>query len=302
MNGGSAVMKFGIFPPVVSGVAADPAWMSEFAVHSERSGFESLVVVEHTVVISDTASVYPYSRTGRMPLPDQCPIPDPLELLSFLAAKTEQIVLATGVLIISNHHPVELAKRVATLDALSGGRVRLCVGVGWMQEEIEACGVNFATRGRRADEAIDVMRALWADSGPEGASFEGEFFSFEHAHSFPKPHHEGVPIHIGGHSDAAARRAGRRGDGFQPLGLDAERLGEVSALMRRSAEEAGRDSDLIELTISGLLSRTNDDTVRSAEEAGVDRMVLQSSPTTDLDQALEEISVFATTMGLSSTW
>ena len=297
-NGGSAVMKFGIFPPVVSGIAADPVWMSEFAVHSERSGFESIVVVEHTVVISETASVYPYSRSGRMPLPDQCPIPDPLELLSFLAAKTERITLATGVLIISNHHPVELAKRVATLDALSGGRVRLCIGVGWMQEEIEACGVNFATRGRRADEAIDVMRVLWADSGPDGASYEGEFFSFENAHSVPKPHRGSVPIHIGGHSEAAARRAGRRGDGFQPLGLDAERLRGVSTLMRQSAEIAGRDPNVIELTISGLLSKTNDDTVRIAEDAGVDRMILQSSPTADLHQALEEISAFATTMGL----
>lgn len=291
-------MKFGIFPPVVAGVCADPEWMAQFAAQSERCGFESLVVVEHTVVVSDTTSTYPYARSGRMPLADACPIPDPLDLLSFLAAKTERIVLATGVLIISNHHPVDLAKRVATLDVLSKGRVRLCVGVGWMREEIEACGADFATRGRRADEAIDVMRALWAESGPEGASFEGEFFSFRNAHSFPKPRPGGVPIHIGGHSDAAARRAGRRGDGLQPLGLDPERFSELAALMRRSAEEVGRDPDLLELTTSGLLSRTNDDVVRVAEEAGVDRMVLQASPTAELDEALEEITAFSSSMGL----
>jgi probable F420-dependent oxidoreductase len=291
-------MKFGIFPPVIAGVCADPEWMAEFAAHSERSGFESLVVVEHTVVVSDTKSTYPYARSGRMPLGDACPIPDPIDLLSFLAAKTERIVLATGVLIISNHHPVELAKRVATLDTLSKGRVRLCVGVGWMREEIEACGTDFATRGRRADEAIDVMRMLWAEGGPEGASFEGEFFSFKGAHSFPKPRQGGVPVHIGGHSDAAARRAGRRGDGLQPLGLDPVRFGELAALMRRSAEEAGRDPDLLELTVSGLLSKTDDDAVRIAEEAGVDRMILQASPTTELDQALEEISAFSLYMGL----
>lgn len=294
-------MKFGIFPPVVSGVTADPAWMSAFAVHAEQCGFESLVVVEHTLVVSDTMSTYPYARSGKMPLADDCNIPDPLDLLTFLAAKTERIVLATGVLIISNHHPVDLAKRVATLDALSGGRVRLCVGLGWMQEEIEACGVDFTTRGRRADEAIDVMRILWSDSGPEGASFDGEFFSFEHAHSFPKPRQPRVPIHIGGHSDAAARRAGRRGDGLQPLGLDPSKFAEASALMRRCAEEAGRDPDVLELTVSGLLSRTNDDAVRNAQESGVDRMILQSSPTTQLDEALEEMSVFAWAMGMSAT-
>jgi alkanesulfonate monooxygenase SsuD/methylene tetrahydromethanopterin reductase-like flavin-dependent oxidoreductase (luciferase family) len=174
---GHVDMMFGIFPPVVAGVCVDPTWMTGFAVHADQSGFESLVVVEHTVVVSDTKSTYPYARSGRMPLADDCPIPDPLDLLSFLAAKTQRIVLATGVLIISNHHPVDLAKRVATLDCLSEGRVRLCVGIGWMQEEIEACGVDFSTRGRRADEAIDVMRTLWAQSGPEGASFDGEFFT-----------------------------------------------------------------------------------------------------------------------------
>ncbi len=294
------IMKFGIFPPVVSGVTADPEWMAGFAARADALGYESLVVVEHTVVVSDTKSTYPYSRSGRMPLPDDCPIPDPLDLLSFLAAKTERIVLATGVLIISNHHPVDLAKRAATLDCLSQGRVRLCVGVGWMKEEVEACGVDFSTRGRRADEAIDAMRALWADGGPDGASFEGEFFSFDHTHSFPKPTRGTVPIHIGGHSEAAARRAGQRGDGLQPLGLDPSQFADAAALMRRCAEEAGRDPDSLELTVSGLLSRTDDEAIRAAQAAGVDRMILQASPTTELGEALDEMSNFAAAIGLSA--
>jgi probable F420-dependent oxidoreductase len=293
-------MKFGIFPPVVSGVCADPDWMSSFAVRAEGCGFESIVVVEHTIVVSGTSSSYPYSRSGRMPLADDCPIPDPLDLLAFLGAKTERIGLATGVLIISNHHPVDLAKRVATLDALTRGRVRLCVGVGWMQEEIEACGSDFASRGRRADESIDVMRALWADSGADGASHDGEFFSFEHAHSFPKPPRGNVPIHIGGHSLAAARRAGLRGDGLQPLGLAPDRFAEVAAVMRQTAEDAGRDPAALELTVSGLLARTDDAAVDAAVAAGVDRMVLQSMATTNLDEALEEMSAFATSIGLPS--
>ena len=107
--------------------------MAGFAARADALGYESLVVVEHTVVVSDTKSTYPYSRSGRMPLPDDCPIPDPLDLLSFLAAKTERIVLATGVLIISNHHPVDLAKRAATLDCRSA-RTSTTVRGGGMDE------------------------------------------------------------------------------------------------------------------------------------------------------------------------
>src|SRR5690606_37265318 len=141
--------------------------------------------------------------------------------------------LATGVLVLPNHHPVPLAKRLATIDQLSNGRVRLCVGVGWMREEIEACGADFETRGRRTDEAIDVLRLLWSEHGPEGVSHTGEFFSFANAHSYPKPAQtRGIPIHIGGHSVAAARRAGRRGDGFQPLGVFGAELAALLDEMR----------------------------------------------------------------------
>jgi probable F420-dependent oxidoreductase len=262
--------------------------MAAFAGRAERCGFESIVAIEHTVVVTGTSSTYPYSKSGRMPLPDDCPIPDPLDLLGYLAAGTHRIGLATGVLVISNHHPVELAKRVATLDTLSSGRVRLCIGVGWMREEIEACGVDFATRGRRADEAIDAMRALWKESGPEGASFEGEFFSFDHAHSFPKPVHGHIPIHIGG----------LRGEGLQPLGLAPSRVAEVAQVMRQAAESVDRDPDQLELSVSSLLSRTDDAAVEAALAAGVDRMIVQSTPTTELEEALGEMTLFASRMGL----
>ena len=129
-------------------------------------------------------SVYPYDESGRVELSADCPVPDPVDLLAFLAGQTESLGLATGVLVLPNHHPVVLAKRVATLDALSGGRVRLCVGVGWLKEEIDACGAPFDSRGRRADEQLAVMRALWEDR-PEGASFHGEFFDFDDASAIP---------------------------------------------------------------------------------------------------------------------
>ena len=292
-------MQYAIIPPVRSDVTADPAWMTGFAQHAEATGFESIVVIEHAVVISGYDEKYPYSASGRMPLPNRCIVPDPLDLLAYLAAVTSTLHLATGVLILPEHHPVVLAKRIATLDQLSGGRVRLCVGVGWMKEELEACGIDFSTRGRRTDESIDAMRTLWGDEGEDGVAFQGDFFSFDHAHSNPKPVRAGgVPIHIGGHSDAAARRAGRRGDGFQPLGLRGEELSAKVAVMRHAAEDAGRDPDALELSLGGALSTTTPETVEEAAASGAHRLVVSPTQSADLDQVRDEMSEFAARLGL----
>ena len=210
-------MRFGILPPVRTGVTTDPQWMTSFARHAEACGFESIVLVEHAVVISDYESTYPYASSGKMPLPDDCPIPDPLDLVAFLAGVTEHITLATGVLVLPNHHAVTLAKRLATVDVLSGGRIRLCVGVGWMDEELRATGADPRRRGARTDETIAAMRTLWSDAGPSGADFDGEFFTFHHAHSFPKPvRSEGCPSTSGG--TARPQRGGQEGwaTGFSP--------------------------------------------------------------------------------------
>ena len=188
-----------------------------------------------------------------MDLPDDCDIPDPIELLTFLAGCTTTLGLATGVLVLPDHHPVVLAKRLATLSRLSKGRLRVCVGMGWMREEIEACGVDFDTRGRRADEQLEVLGKLWAD-GP--ADHDGEFFSFAGALSYPKPHSP-VPIHVGGHTKAAARRAGRYGAGLQPLGVTGDDLAALVMLMRDEASIAGRDPGALELTLGHLVSRVD---------------------------------------------
>ncbi len=291
-------MEFGIIPPVRTGATADPDWMTSFARLVESAGFESLVVVEHAVVISGYTSTYPYAPSGRMPLPDDCRIPDPLDLMAFLAAVTDRITLATGVLVVPIHQAVVLAKRIATVDVLAKGRVRMCLGVGWMEEELRATGADPRTRGRRMDETIDAMRVLWADAGPDGASFEGAFVSFRHAHSFPKPFRPGgVPLHIGGHSEAAARRAGERGDGFQPLGLAADELTLRITQMREAAERAGRDPDAVELSVSGYLPTTTEEEVAAAEAAGVRRMLVSTSMREDLDALSDEIGVFARRFG-----
>lgn len=289
-------MKYAVVAPVGAGVTADPEWMAGFARHLEVCGFESVVVVEHTVLMTRYASVYPYDPSGRVELAADTAVPDPLDLLAFLAAVTERLGLATGVLVLPNHHPVVLAKRVATVDALSRGRVRLAVGTGWLAEEIEACGTDFATRGRRADEQLAVLRELWAGRR-DGASFHGEFFDFEHATSFPTPAAP-VPIHIGGHSRAAARRAGRFGDGFQPLGVTGDRLTTLVHEMRCAAEQAGRDPDRLELSLGHAVTKVDASRAQRLAEAGADRIVLAMPSVTDLGEATDLLSACAQRLGL----
>jgi probable F420-dependent oxidoreductase len=290
-------LKLAALPPVRAGVCADPDWMAAFALHIEALGFESVVVVEHPLVIGTYTSRYPYASSGRMPLPDDCAVPDPLDTLAFLAGVTSTLELATGVLILPAHHPVVLAKRLATLDRLSKGRVRLCIGVGWMREELEACGVDFDSRGRRTDECIDVLRALWADTEPDGANFDGEFFSFSHAHSHPKPFRPGgVPIHVGGHSPASIRRAARRGDGWQPLGLWGDELAEALTRLRAEVETAGREPGALELTISALSTQATPETLDKLAALGVDRLVVTCAQA-DLSAARDEMSEVAARIG-----
>jgi len=291
-------VRYDVIAPAAAGTTADPAWMSAFARHVEACGFDGLVGVEHSVVTADYESAYPYAPSGRMELAADCDVPDPLELLAFLAGQTSRITLATGVLVLPNHHPVVLAKRAATLDALSGGRLRLCVGMGWMREELEACGVEFETRGRRADEQIEVLRALW-EGGAEGVDHKGEFFSFARAVSYPKPAHR-IPVHVGGHTLAAARRAGRLGDGLQPLGVVGDQLRELVDTMRSAAADAGRDPDALELTLGHLVGRITPEKAEGLATLGADRVVLAAGPTADLDQALAELSACAERLGLSS--
>jgi probable F420-dependent oxidoreductase len=291
-------LKVAVFVPIGDGVTADPDWMVSFAEHLELSGFESIIVAEHTVMLTQYESVYPYDSSGRVGLSADSPIPDPLDLLAFLAGSTSRLRLATGVLVLPNHHPVVLAKRAATVDALSGGRLRLCVGVGWLREELEACGVEFDSRGRRADEQLAVLRTLWADR-PQGASYHGEFYDFDHVMSYPKPAAgERLPVHIGGHSRAAARRAGRFGDGFQPLGVTGPKLAALITLMREEASAAGRDPAALEVSLGHLVTKIDAERAAGLIDQGADRVVLAMPPTTDIEQAKDILSACAQRLSL----
>ncbi len=294
------VPRVGVFVPIGDVVTADPGWMVSFATHLERCGFESIVVAEHTVLATSYDSVYPYDSSGRVGLAADSPIPDPLDMLAFVAAHTNRLGLATGVVVLPNHHPVVLAKRAATVDVLSGGRLRLGVGVGWLREEVEACGVEFSSRGRRADEQLAVMRALWADQ-PRGASYHGEFFNFDNAMCYPKPiAGERLPVHIGGHSKSAARRAGRFGDGLQPLGVSGAELASLIALMRDEAAAVGRDPAALEVTLGHAVTKIDVERAGSLADQGADRIVLAMPATTDIEQAKDMLSACAQRLSLVS--
>jgi probable F420-dependent oxidoreductase len=239
-------MKFGIgFANTVP--FADAVGSVRLATLAETAGFESVWTVEHVVFPDDYVSRYPYGRDGRMPATAATPMPDPLVWLTWVAAHTTTIRLATGILILPQRNPVVLAKEVATLDALSGGRVELGVGVGWLREEFEALGVPWADRGARTDEYVEVVRTLWA---ADHVAHDGRFVSFRGVSSNPKPPRGGVPITIGGHTDAAAARAGRLGDGFFPAKGSPARLAELFAIVDESASSAGRDPAAIERSAS----------------------------------------------------
>jgi probable F420-dependent oxidoreductase len=238
-------MKFGLRYASLGRYSHGPAAI-ELAQAAEAAGFDSIWTVEHVVVPHAYQSKYPYSPTGRMGAGlEDFPIPDPLIWLAYVAAATRTIKLGTAILILPQRNAVVTAKAVATLDHLAGGgRVLLGIGVGWLAEEFATLGVPFEDRGARTDEYVGAMRALWSQ---ECASFGGRFVSFREVFCRPRPAAGRIPIIVGGDTVAAARRAGRLGDGYFPArGAPAELFAE----MRRAAEAAGRDPADVELTVS----------------------------------------------------
>ena len=192
------------------GRGSSPDGIRRVAEAAEELGFDSVWTTEHIIVGPE--AVNPYGR-----------VYDPLVTLGWIAGWTERIGLGTSIVLVPLHHPMHLAKEVATLQELSGGRFTLGVGLGWHRDEFDFMGVEFAGRGRRADEAIRLMRALWSGE----RDFEGRFWSFRNATSEPHPSQQ-PEIWIGGSSDRAIRRARELGDVWHPSrGSDAEHVRRV---------------------------------------------------------------------------
>jgi probable F420-dependent oxidoreductase len=259
-------MRFGLIPAAGSGVSASAAYIAEYVESAEALGFDSVWMGEHPALPATSEIPYPGSGTG-LPEPSGVPLPDPLEWLAFAAARTTTLLLGTAVLILPLHHPAVMAKRVATLDHMSGGRVRLGVGVGWNRQEYVACGASWEDRGKRMDELIAAMRALWST---EVTGFDGPTVSFEPVFSSPKPAAGNVPVHVGASAPAGARRAGRIGDGYLPFERDLGELASLIGVMRQAADSVGRDPDAIEITSMGSTTPAK---VQAMARLGVDRML-----------------------------
>jgi probable F420-dependent oxidoreductase len=259
-------------------------WVSG-AEAADQLGFESLWVPEHVVVPLATEGS-PHDGSDHPPIPSNIPIYDVFTVLGMLAARTERINLGTNVYNIGLRHPFVTARGATTVDVFSGGRMLLGIGSSWLKAEWDAIGLDFSTRGRRVDEAIDVCRHLWTD---EVVEHHGEFFDFGPTNFEPKPVRPGgLALHIGGDGAAALRRAATVGAGWMPMNHSIEDMPASIARIRELAADAGR-TDPIEFTFNGPVHSVAD--VERYAEAGITRVVY--SPWTRSSEAIDGMRRFA---------
>jgi probable F420-dependent oxidoreductase len=272
------------------GSGATRAVIDAVAAAAEQSGFATLWSGEHVVMVDRSASRYPYSDDGQIAVPATADWIDPLIGLSFAAAATSTIGIATGVLLLPEHSPVLIAKQAATLDTLSGGRFTLGVGIGWSREEFDALGVPFERRAARTAEYIGAMRTLWRD---DVASFDGEFVHFDSVRVNPKPvAEEGIPIVLGGNSDAALRRVVELGDGWYGFNLAGVRdVAERIDVLDRLCAERGRNRT--DLTLVVALQDLSADDVGPLQDLGVDELVIVEGPPDDAGAAADWVAALA---------
>jgi probable F420-dependent oxidoreductase len=265
-------MKVGYFA-VGIGPTVNPQLVRVIATTAERLGFSTIWAPEHVVLLEEYASKYPYS-SGKFPAPPDTPIADPFTTLAYAAACTSTIRLGTGICLVPEHNPLVLAKTVATVDRLSGGRFIFGVGVGWLAEEFQALGISFDRRAQRTREYIEVMRKLWTQ---RSSSHQGEFVNFTSIMSYPKPVSEkGVPIWFGGESGPALRRVAEYGDGWLGFNLlpdqAAEKVKRIEELLRVN----GRRRSDVHLAVSPYTNPIRADDLKRYRDAGVDEIALLS--------------------------
>lgn len=248
-----------------------PSQLAETAAAAEQLGFESIWMPDHLVFGTRTESRYPYNPDGNSPVGPDTPFLDPLVALAFVAAATKHLKLGTAVYVLPLRNPVVSAKLAATVDVLSGGRLLLGLGVGWMAEEFAIAGETFDNRAARAEESLQVMQQLWSEGETD---FHGEHYDVGPAHMQPKPVQQPhPPILFGGETDAALRRAARLGDGWIGMRHTAETIVPVIEKLDRYRMQAERGSQPFEIAVLGG-SAPGADAVRALEDAGADRVIV----------------------------
>jgi probable F420-dependent oxidoreductase len=274
------------------GPGADPAVIEAVARQADDAGFSTLWSGEHVVMVDRPDSPYPYAPDGRIAVPSDADWLDPLVALAFVAAVTTRIRIATGILLLPQHHPMVVAKQAASLDVLSRGRFALGVGIGWSREEFEALGVPFAGRARRNREFVDVMRTLWRE---DVASYEGEFVRFREVRSYPKPFAgRRIPVVLGGNSDTALDRVVAYGDGWYGFNLSRDELPERMEAIRSRCVRSGRDPGTLEIAVS--LQDGHPEDATAAARSGVTELVVVESPPGDPARVADWVG------GLAERW
>jgi probable F420-dependent oxidoreductase len=263
-------MEIGIFTGIAAG--ARPDSMTTVARHAEGLGFGTLWAGEHVVVFDRYQSKYPYTEDGEMPLVRDADFLDPIVALTYAAANTSTIRLATGICLVPEHNPVVLAKQVGSLDYLSNGRFALGIGIGWSEEEFRALGVPFERRARRTTDYLEAMLKLW---GQDQASHSGEFVRFEDARMNPKPvKRDKMPIYFGGESMPALRRVAKYGTGWFGSNLGPQETAEKLATLRELLKANGRNPDQLRVMMSPGVAHFSPQNLPKYHQAGVQELVI----------------------------
>ncbi len=272
-------MEFGLTIPH-TGRHASPEWVREYCVAAEDAGWDSLWGVDHLVMPHHTDSKYTLGRKPAAIGDDAVsgllsPNYEMMTTLTWVAGFTERVRLGTSVAVLPIRNAVQNARSLATLDVYSGGRVLYGVGVGWLREEAEAMGMPWDHRGRRSEEHIALLRALWCAEG-DLVEFHGEYHEIPPMDPEPRPVQRPIPILVGGHSDIALERAGRIGDGWIAAQMSPERVAEHWPKVRESAERNGRDPASLQLvtSISGRSESPLPDLLAAYGELGVQHVQL----------------------------
>ena len=244
------------------GACASAEGATQVAVLAEELGYDSLWLGEHVVA--------PRPRVAPSVIEPDYPLLDPVVTLGLMAAVTEHVRLATGIVILPQRNPVVLAKELATVDVLSSGRLVFGMGVGYVEPEMSAVGVPMEGRGARAVEYLRAMRSLWEDEAP---SLRGTHVSFEGVDAHPRPVQRPIPVVVGGHTAAAHRRAAVHAAGWYGFMLDRETTAKQIESLRREADAAGRERETLTITVSPS-EQLDPAVMRDYGELGVDRLVL----------------------------
>jgi probable F420-dependent oxidoreductase len=285
-------MKFGVHLPHV-GPQASRETLREFAPRVEALGYDSLWVSDHIVIPRGYESRYPYNPSGSLGW-TELPLLEPLSTLLFVAAITERVQLGTTVLVVTMRNPVLHAKVMATLDVLSGGRLILGAGSGWMKEEFDALGEPFDQRGQRMEEYLEAMISLWTKDDP---TYKGSLYEVGNIACYPKPLQQPhPPIWIGGNTTPALKRAGRMGQAWHGAGSSPEDVERAKPVIHEAARAAGRSPDAIDLTVRTGIRLGQDEAfverMRQYKAAGVSHVCLETGYS-NMARAYETLEHFA---------